>query len=366
MKPLLLSATLLGLLWPTAAHSITHAATSETTSNVATSVAQTAAEPVATGLNIETRLEPQADGTTEGEITFNGNANEVVVVMISREDDRFPSLEVAALYTASGETISPQRNYPDYMTFDQSSGNTRTFLLPETGEYRLVLESSHYRRDEPSVSQADYLVKVRNATYYERLLMSVETFVDDGDYDAAFSRLALAVDDSPNLPAAYLYRVFAYAGMLYETPEFETRIESLYLDNYEDENYLDSDDSIDQYASALFSLIHDTFLTLPTEDQAIVMSDLRQLNGIYISAIANGEFEPTEDIFGGESPFIGIAEFLETGMPTNIIEQIFFGVDVVAEPNIVAEPNTEVESPTETVEEPMSEEASPVQTPESP
>ncbi|MEO1623346.1 MAG: hypothetical protein AAFU53_20255, partial [Cyanobacteria bacterium J06632_3] len=257
MKPLLLSATLLGLLWPTAAHSITHAATSETTSNVATSVAQAAAGPI-TGLNIETRLEPQANGNIEGEITFNGNANEVVVVMISREDDRFPSLDVAALYTASGEALLPQRNYPDYMTFDQSSENTRTFLLPETGEYRLVLESAHYRRDEPSVSQADYLVQVRNATYYERLLMSVETFVDDGDYDAAFSRLALAVDDSPNLPAAYLYRVFAYAGMLYDTPEFETRIESLYLDNYEDDNYPDSDDSIAQYASALFSLIHDT------------------------------------------------------------------------------------------------------------
>mgnify|MGYP001795528067 CR=1 FL=1 len=331
VKRCLLGATLLGLglFLPTAAYSATSVVmTSETALSTVDTLSQ--ADSISASeatLNIEARLEPQADGRITSEITFSGNANEVIVLFVEREDGLLPWVQTD-LYTAAGEKVRSRRNYPDFMTLDDFSRNSRTFLLPETGDYRLILESvpsaSVVGRNSSVVDNTAYSVQVRNATYYERLLMSAEAFADDGVYEAAFSRLALAVDDSPEIPSAYLYRVFAYAEMLYESPEFEARLDEL----DESENA-----SAAEFSNAFFPLVYETFLTLPADDQSLVVGDIRQLNSLYLAAIASGEIDLDNDEFG-EVPFDGIASFLETGVPTDAMRMLFFGTSASSKLNL--------------------------------
>ncbi|MGD1864040.1 MAG: hypothetical protein ACFB0D_05755 [Phormidesmis sp.] len=323
VKRLLLSATLLGmgLFFPAISQSATPVMESESAPDTEDGLSQIASEPtVGNSVDVELRLEPQADGVTGGEITFNGNTNEVIVVLIEQEGRSLPFSKFIDLYQPSGEKVIGRQNYPDFMTFDSVGAYGRTFLLPETGDYRLVVSSGIPESDSnnSSIPDVEYVMQVRNATYYERLLMSAETLANEDNYEAALSRLMLAIEDSPEIPAAYMYRLGTHAEILYELPGFESRLNGLDFEG---------DDNVEQFERDLFALIYETFLMLPAENQAVIVGDLRQLNGLYEGAIASGELDPSEDEFDGVS-FSGIADFLETGVPTDTLRTMFFGVSV--------------------------------------
>jgi len=324
IRPLLLSAAVgMGVFLPAGARSVEPAVANEPLPAAVNRVSQGVSDPISESpLNIELRLDPQPDGKLGRELTFSGNANELIVLTMERQDELPIPLRVMDLYSPTGEQVRVQRNYPDFMAFgsDYFGSSTRTFLLPETGDYRLVLGSESVpvrREDDFSAVDASYLVQVREATYYERLMISAETLADDEQYPAAFFRLALAVDDSPEIPAAYFFRVVTYAEMLYGSPEFEAQLADIDFYNAED---------VEASGREMFALIYETFLTLDADDQAVVKDDFRQLERLYTAAIANGDVDPTEyDI--GEAPFDGISDFLETGEPTETMRLIFFGTD---------------------------------------
>lgn len=322
IKRLLLSAAIgVGLFFPAEARSAEPVITDETPPAIVNGDSQGVSDPIAdTALDLEIKLAPQPDGRIDREITFSGNANEVIVLMMAREDELPIPLQVTDLYSPTGEQVRSQRNYPEFMTFgyDYFRNRTQTFLLPETGDYRLILGGEPVpseRDDESPAVDTGYVVQVRAATYYERLLISAETLIEDEQYPTAFSRLALAVDNSPATPAAYISRVSAYGEMLYESPVLEAQIAELDFDETED---------IEQIGRNFFALIYEIFRTLDAVDQAVVKDDFRQLDRLYTIAIANGDVDPTETEISADF-FDGIADFLETGVPTETMRVLFFG-----------------------------------------
>lgn len=282
--------------------------------------------PAVTGVDIEERFEPQADGSISGEVTFSGNANEVVLLHLDNAD-RYPIPGTLELYGPTGKVLPGEYNYPDIVDFQEAEGLNLAFLLPETGEYRLVLADEALNFGDETLDLS-YRLRIRLADYYERLMMTAEIWLEQGRYEEAIGLFAQAVDDSPERPGAYLSRVLAYAEMLYETPEFNARLDEL---------------AFEGDTSGLFNLIYETFTTLETEEQSLIFSDLRQLEQLYVaanlhergSANANGETEEEFDpaLLGG------LVEFLETGVPTEAVRLLFFGTTESVEPAVIpAEP----------------------------
>ncbi|MEO0770662.1 MAG: hypothetical protein AAFY72_14770 [Cyanobacteria bacterium J06649_4] len=278
---------------------------------------------------IETQLTPQPDGTVTGEATFTGNANETIVIYIPRRTTLPSYNHRLTLYNSAEEEISIGYGYPDFDPFRTNGGGTyRVISLPETGTYRLTFEGQIRNTDDSdtSASEPDYVMQVRNATYYERLVIAAEELFEDDQADRAFELWALAIADSPDQPTAYMHRLFARAEQVYSSPEFQTKIQAAFAAGNSGTENVD-----------IFPLIHETFLTLSAEEQSLSISDLRQLDRLVSEAIASGELDPNED----DVPpilFSGIAEFLETGEPTDIVIQLLFGTaQATAEP-VIASP----------------------------
>ncbi|MEO1622669.1 MAG: hypothetical protein AAFU53_16750 [Cyanobacteria bacterium J06632_3] len=285
--------------------------------------------PALTSEAIETQLTPQADGTITGEVTFTGNANELAVIHIPRSATLLSYGYNLTLYNAAGESVRVGYNYPEFEPFWNSDGGTyRVILLPETGTYRLTYEGQIRDSDGGDITadSFDYRVQVRTATYYERLLIAAEDSFDNDQPDKAFDLWALAIADSPDRSAAYMHRLFAILDQLSANPEIVEKIEAALPTDYND---------LEKIEETLFPTIHEIFLSLAEEEKALILGDLRQLNQLMLEAIADGDFDPTEN---GVSPtwFSGIANFLETGEPSDELIQIFFGTaQVSAEPVIV-------------------------------
>ncbi len=319
LQRLLLGFALLGvsLSLPEAVHSVEPMPAAEASQAVST--------PASLAIvNIEEQITSQADGRVDSELVFTGSANERVVISIERKDGLPPYLSAKIIYGADEEIVSLQRNYPSAMSFDDYRGYYRTFLLPETGEYRLALsaEPMIVNRDTSSVVDTEYVVKIREATYYERLVIAANDMVAEKHYEDALASLSLAVEDSPEIPAAYMSRIFAYGKMLYESTELKAQF-----------NEIDLDVIDEQVVNGVFALVYDAFLTLDAEDQSVVVSDLRQLNELYGAAIATGEIELGEDDIGA-MPFDGMADFLETGVPTETMRQLLFDFGERAQQNL--------------------------------
>lgn len=289
---------------------------------------ESAQVPTATGVNIEARLEPQADGSIAGDFTFTGNANEVIVIYLESAR-RYSVSRILDLYGPSGASIPLGYNYPNMLDFQASEGAHLTVRLPETGEYRLVLADDAvtrgedlFRDDTVGDDALDfwYLLRVRQANYYERLMMTAEARLNQGRHEEALGLFAQAIDDSPERPGAYLSRIFTYADMLYDTPEFTMHFDEL---------------AFEEDANQMFAAIHERFTTLEAEDQSFIFSDLQQLEQLYAVALAKGEVEEEFDpaLLGG------LVEFLQTGVPTEAIRLLFFGTSESTEPAVIpAEP----------------------------
>lgn len=293
--------------------------------------------PAATGVDIEARLEPQANGSITGDFTFTGNANEVIVIYLESAD-RYSFPQTLELYGPTGESIPLGYDYPNMLDFQVPEGAHLTVRLPETGEYRLVfLADDSVTYGDGSVGddtlELSYLLRVRQANYYERLMMIAEARLNQDRYEEALGLFDQAIDDSPERPGAYLARIFTYAEMLYETPEFTAHFDEL---------------AFEEDANKLFAAIYEQFTTLESEEQSVIFSDLRQLEQLYAAALAKGEVDEEFDpgLVGG------LVEFLQTGVPTEAIRLLFFGTsESVESVESGVEPVESVVEPVESVVE---------------
>lgn len=269
---------------------------------------QLSVETAVAGVDIEERLESNA-GMIAREYTFAGNANEVIVLYVENYEIGSDAPKVLNLYGPTGQQIFEHYDYPEDMDFVETEGTHRVFLLPETGSYRLQFEAEAMAV-EGTPTPIDFLLKVRVADYFERLMISAYEEFNEERYEETLSLLALATEQSPSSPASYWGRIFTYAEILFESPDFYAQIEALNA-NFETAEAEDR----------LFSLIHERFMTLGETAQSSVIKDLRLLEGLYKRAIANGDTEAELE----PELFVEVATFLETGVSNAAIRQLLFG-----------------------------------------
>ncbi|MEO1387721.1 MAG: hypothetical protein AAFV85_10150 [Cyanobacteria bacterium J06634_6] len=261
----------------------------------------------------------QGTGELSREYRFTGTANEIVVVYWELDNGSYYYPEVE-LYDATGTAVDMDYNYPEEMFWEESDGRHVHFLLPTTGEYRLVFTSESVQAE----GDFDYLLRARVASYYERLMIAA----DNLSYEESLPLLALAIEQEPDLPAPYLQRLLGQAEILFESEAFEARIAEL------------AEINPAENPGVLYEAIYETFKTLDDESQAMAISDLRQVGRTFALAVRNGQTEAE-----GLPPevFAGIADFLETGEPTDAITQLLFGemsepVEPVSPPPLPVEP----------------------------
>ncbi|MEL7225253.1 MAG: hypothetical protein AAGL17_10390, partial [Cyanobacteria bacterium J06576_12] len=86
-----------------------------------------------------------------------------------------------------------------------------------------------------------------------------------------------------DLPAAYISRVFIYADKIFNTPDFNEKLE--WLEN--------SETGVDE---RMFEIVYDTFSSQDPALQSLLINDIRQIAVAYQAASAQGEANP--DFFG--------------------------------------------------------------------
>ncbi len=324
LRQLFLSVALLGvsLASSIAVYSATPAVADETAQNAqATDMPET---DVADHISIEIPIEIETGSSVTHEFTFRGEAGKTIVVHLEAEaggGQVYPT--VWNLYDTRGELVPPAYNsfYPRFGRFEAVPETYRTFVLPSTGEYRFVFEDGITSLAGVEYRRLSYLLRVSTAENYERLILTAEDHASADEYDEALELLALAVEDSPERPEAYISRVFVYSELLFSTPDFDARL---------DELSLREDDNMYREADKMSALIYETFNTLEPEKQMLVASDLRQIAQAYSVATADGKLKLAD----GVEPafFTEAAEFLETGTFPDSLRQLFF-----VEPELVEE-----------------------------
>ena len=264
-------------------------------------VAQGAELSASMDVDMEIIIETQDDGRISREFTFSGKADDIIVAYaVDAEGKRFVFPQLLELYDPSGELVLSGYHYPRFATLKQPQEFRSAFLLPMTGEYRLVVEDRavDYGNGEPL--NMTYLFQVRTAKTYERLLILSEDALIRDQHGKALGQLALAVEDSPELPTAYLARVLTYADMLFSTPAFDARLNELGLRE---------NDNMYREADKMFALVYETFSALDAEEKALLVSDLRQLGLTASNALVPEAFRVSDTI--EPSLFTEAAEFLK-------------------------------------------------------
>ena len=316
----LLIAISLGLLLQTISH------TAEVTdSEVSASDASTpevileANRQGAARVDIEERLEP-VEGRINFEQTFSGNADELIVIYTEGKGG-LPGYSMGYggrlfILDPDGEQAFFEFNYPTGIDLT-GVGDYLTVRLPKTGEYQVIFEDSPIPFDE-EYAASSRMLQIRPSTYYERLLIAAEDLAAEERYEESLALLAVAVEESPNLTAAYLSRVMLYAEKTYNTPAFTEKLDV--LDNNET--------GLDEVGT--LELVYETFAAIDSAEQALVVGDLQQMAKLYAEAAEEEGFEM--DFFTPE--LLGeIADFLETGEDPGALRVLLFGVqEAAAEP----------------------------------
>ena len=287
--------------------------------DVEPAIANESAKVESNDLDIEVRIEPLPGGSLESEVTFIGKADDVIVIRIGGEDNSLTFRDIKPyLYNAAGEEIRTSLRYPYQMTFANVNGHYEAFILPKTGEYRIAFRAlvNPAGSGEPVIIDDNYLAKVRSASDYERLVMFAKRWSNSEQDEKALELLAQAVEESPEIPEAYLSRFRIYINRLYESSKLEARLETMEADE---------GTTMAQFRDNYLMIVHDVFLELEEVEQSVVVSDLRQLDKLYSEAIASGQLEP-EDEFGEIDGFDPItykemADFFETGVPNDIVRR---------------------------------------------
>ena len=255
-------------------------------------------------VSVEDRFERLENGNS-ADYRFSGIENEIVVVYYETANNISPFDDVELLMNTSnsaGDELTPvfsRLYYPNDIDFSESEGRHVAFQLPETGEYSLNL-------DEVLTDSPETLLKIRSASYYERLMIGAVEKQDRSEYDDAARLFGLAIAQKPDQPTPYSLRISTYVGKVIENSPTQAAL-------------ADVEDPAD-----IIEIVHAGFLTLEADEQALVIDDFRQLARAFAIVVANGELEP--DYFRADD-LIGIADFLETGVSNEAVERVLFGED---------------------------------------
>lgn len=259
--------------------------------------------------NLEERIEHIGE-SVQREYTFTGSAGEYIVAYAERLDGT-PYIGEFKLYNTGGLLIPAGPDYPDDIDFSELEGRHTVFTLPETGEYRLVFssdinalsvlltieaptDSAEPEEQAPPSEPFNYLLRMRVATDYERFMISGVQLLDNAEYEAARSFFTQAINESPDLPLAYVGRLISYGFPIVDTVELDGIDEKLF-----------------------WNVIYEAFLTLDEDVQMLLISDFKQVEATYTAAIEQGQ--PPISGFDGRF-FAEVAAFLETGIPSDYLE----------------------------------------------
>ena len=294
----------IGLLLPAVARSAESTPEPRADDRAARSIAQGAvtstSEAELSGIKIEEHLQA-AENTLAREYSFAGNANEIIVVYWASEAARWADIR---LLDSAGQGVSSYGSYPSYLQLSEIDGRHQMFFLPETGEYRLLVDNRYLyaangEEPEPAAAEASaHLLRVRVASYYERLMLSAEDMLDDRRYEDSVRLFSLAVEHSPELPQPYVGRVIARGQEIYDTSGIDESAEDFTI-------------------LAGFEQLYDQ---LAPEAQPLVLADLRQAAANYQAMIASGQ-APSEEDFD-PALFSEVANFLETGVATDRLTEM--------------------------------------------
>ncbi|MEL6493070.1 MAG: hypothetical protein AAFQ95_24220 [Cyanobacteria bacterium J06621_3] len=270
------------------------------TISIPTDTRNTISPTTTSEIKVEERFVLSYD-TPSQEYVFTGNANEIAVVYFEEKDGREYWADTQ-LYAPSGQLVNRAARYPDGLNFAESEGLHRTFQLPETGEYRFTLAADTYIDEYTSSDEQDprslvYALKIRVASYEERLIIHGADLMNEERYQAAILVFNQAIAYNPNIPISYFNRAIAYAGLAMEANNIaESSINGL------DDLYM-------------------LFQAIEPENQALVASDVRQLGQRLIDAIARNEVT-AEQVEIDPQVFVELASFFETGERSETLTEL--------------------------------------------
>lgn len=288
---------LLGALFPVAAHSLDgELETSTRPDNLLQRLIDGAApRSVETAVSIEEQVQFEAveagavvgDGLTR-EYTFTGSENDLIVVYWESSDEENRGV-YAELYDDAGQLIEAGRNYEKGTDFSEFRGRHRTFLLPQSGSYRLVFGA--YGDDgfatDPSEGR-EYLLRVRVATEYDQVMVSASEAMKLDSFEEAVAMFSQAIAQRPGQPLPYFGRMFAQAGLVQEAAGLT-------------ENDVRGPEDL-----------YKLYQAMDVETQQQVLSDLQQVEAAIVG-VMESEKLTEEDLELDVELFGAIAQYFKTG-----------------------------------------------------
>ena len=186
------------------------------------------------------------------------------------------------------------------------------FFLPEMGEY--VLELRVFSRSEAENNTSDYVVTVREAVEYERLMSMAGYFGYTEQYVESISAYSQVTEYAPDAPTPYLLQNITYVKMLFNSPTYRTDSLAIWDDVVEP---LDNATEVQAKEIELEAFLQ-TFRLLEAEDQAIVVNNWRQMARLYATTVENDE---TSSDYDEVRLFNDAADFLETGVASDYLKE---------------------------------------------
>ena len=127
-------------------------------------------------------------------------------------------------------------------------------------------------------------------------------------------------------------RVYIQLQKIFSDPLTQEKVEEFM-------NMVDSSSASDLNQDNIFGLVYETFTSLDATVQELAINDLRQISATYTAGIDRGEVEPSAYPIQIAN---GVADFLETGEPSDILKMLLFGTEVnTPEPPIEPAPRPE-------------------------
>jgi hypothetical protein len=250
-----------------------------------------------TTIRLEERIQKATAPLTQ-EYTFMGQANETIVVY----ERSLGGQEYAASFVLSDPAGNDVDQYSVSLAGthpDEWAGRHALFTLPATGEYRLTFNVQSTVMQGAPKQGIDYLLRVRSSSAEDRMLLEATEFSHEQRYAEALAIYGTVIENNPTLVTAYIERSFMHLAIAQSTA-----------------SYYPGD-----YSSAM--LAH-WYQALSPEQQALVLSDLRQISTLMSDALKQGQ--PTLDDAMNPTffPFINdIVVFLESGEAGDYIKAFF-------------------------------------------
>jgi tetratricopeptide (TPR) repeat protein len=250
------------------------------------------------------------DGALVTELTFVGNENEAIIATWQHIDGVSENpFVLATLYDSAGNEFEGVSVALEGTSTGNWRGDHRAFVLPKSGQYRLVLSGGNFLYSDPSAPDGlsaapiDYIAGVRLATLDERWLLQGETLFVEDRFEAAIAAYTQAIDLNPNLLGAYLGRLVAVDALAIA---------------------IDPQAFEESYNNYTLEKRAEIFQRLSPERQSLFIADLRQ-SALLIRELS---FIGNPILVGMPQPdelFSDIADFLETGEKSEFLINAFGG-----------------------------------------